>query len=175
MDKIQKLQNEIGKISKDKTNPFFKSQYFDINSLLEHLKPLLEKYDLTVIQPLSSVDGRPALRTIVFEGEKSLLNEAIVMPDLQDPQKMGSAITYYRRYALQSLFLLQAEDDDANLASKGSKEPIYVDIPGAPQKPLKTQNTAPQGIDKICIACEEPHNGPYPKCYDCWKGENNKK
>ena len=72
MDKILKIQSEIGVLVKDQTNPFFKSKYMDINGLL-------------------------------------------------DPQKMGSAITYYRRYALQSLFLLRAEDDDANSSSQPSK------------------------------------------------------
>jgi hypothetical protein len=38
----------------------------------------------------------------------------MVLPNLQDPQKLGSAITYYRRYTLQSLLGLQAEDDDGN-------------------------------------------------------------
>lgn len=117
MDKILKIQSEVGKLAKDKKNPFYKSSYFDINSVIEHLLPLLEKYELTVVQPLSSVEGKPALRTMVIDGDKVLLNEAVILPDLQDPQKMGSCITYFRRYALQSLFLLQAEDDDANKAS----------------------------------------------------------
>lgn len=145
MDKILKLQSEIGVLSKTETNPFFKSKYFDVNSLIAQLMPLLEKYGLTVIQPLSHIDGKPALRTIVCDagrmprnGEVITLNKnetllqndfngvyidsTIPLPDLQDPQKMGSAITYYRRYALQSLFLLQAQDDDANHAS-GNKAP----------------------------------------------------
>lgn len=116
MDKILKAQLEVGKIQKDKTNPFYKSQYFDINSVLEQLLPALEKEGITVMQPLSNVDGKPALRTIVYVDGKELINEAILLPENNDPQKMGSAITYYRRYALQSLFLLQAEDDDANSA-----------------------------------------------------------
>lgn len=121
---------------KTETNPFFKSKYMDINGLLAQLMPLLEKYELTVIQPLSSIDGKPALRTIVYDsklltvdGKKTEFNDittvfdnAIPLPDLQDPQKMGSAITYYRRYALQSLFLLRASDDDANEASGKSKK-----------------------------------------------------
>ena len=45
------------------------------------------------------------------------------MASLSDPQKMGSMITYYRRYTLQSLLGLQAEDDDANAASKASQAP----------------------------------------------------
>lgn len=136
MDKILKIQSEIGVLVKTETNPFFKSKYMDINGLLEQLLPLLEKYGLTVVQPLSNIDGKPALKTIVFQskstphtlstdgtetfGEKKgiIIEETIPLPDLQDPQKMGSAITYYRRYALQSLFLLRAEDDDANVVSK---------------------------------------------------------
>lgn len=127
MDKIFALQNEIQALSKTETNPFFESKYFDINGLLKQLKPLLEKHNLTVIQPLAYLEGAdkvyPALMTIVSEGAKELVKSCIPLPDIQDPQKMGSAITYYRRYALQSLFLLQAEDDDANSASgKGAKK-----------------------------------------------------
>jgi hypothetical protein len=44
------------------------------------------------------------------------------LPNIQDPQKLGSAITYYRRYTLQSLLGLQAEDDDGNTATKQVKE-----------------------------------------------------
>lgn len=133
MDKILKIQSEIGVLVKTETNPFYKSKYMDINGLLEQLLPLLEKYKLTVIQPLSVIGltqldknldtSKPALRTIIYDTEisKEIVNQAIPLPDIQDPQKMGSAITYYRRYALQSLFLLRAEDDDANTASKKVK------------------------------------------------------
>ena len=123
MDKILKIQTEIGTLAKDKSNPFFNSQYFDINSLIAQLLPLLQKHGLTVIQPLdnnweSGTDKlRPCLRTVVFDGDKVLINYAVPLPDIDNPQKMGSCITYYRRYALQSLFLLQAKDDDANSAS----------------------------------------------------------
>lgn len=139
MDKILKIQSEIGVLSKTETNPFFKSKYLDINGLLAQLLPLLEKYELTVIQPLSNIDGKPALRTVVYDKHTltvdgkdikfsdgyGIINEIIPLPDLLDPQKMGSAITYYRRYALQSLFLLQAADDDGELAKSpkvGKKE-----------------------------------------------------
>jgi hypothetical protein len=132
MEKILKIQSEIGVLVKTETNPFFKSKYMDINGLLEQLLPLLEKHGLTVVQPLSHIDGKPALRTIIYDktilkvnGKETnygdintIMNEVIPLPDLQDPQKMGSAITYYRRYALQSLFLLRAQDDDGNHASQ---------------------------------------------------------
>lgn len=123
MDKILKIQTEIGKLSKDKENPFFKSSYFDINQILEQLLPLLDKHGIVVMQPLSNVDGKPALKTNVYHSDKNepFISETIILPESNDPQKMGSAITYYRRYALQSLFLLQAEDDDGNRAKPKSK------------------------------------------------------
>lgn len=125
MEKILALQNEIGVLSRTETNPFFKSKYLDINAILANLQPLLEKHKLLVIQPLSQImtTGKPALSTEVYdlETKERIAFSLIPLPDLQDPQKMGSAITYYRRYSLQSLFLLQSEDDDGN---KGAEKTI---------------------------------------------------
>ncbi len=116
MDKILKVQTQIGKLAKDKKNPFFKSSYFDVNQIIEQLLPLLEEHELTVIQPLSNIDGKLAIRTVVSDGDKIIIDEKVPLPETTDSQKNGSAITYYRRYFLQSLFLLQAEDDDGNKA-----------------------------------------------------------
>jgi len=127
--KIQNIQSKIGKMEKEKSNPFFKSSYFDINQLLEKLQPLLLKEGLTLVQPMTTIGDRPSLTTIITEIDadvgtmKELIENGhmvqftVSLPDIQDPQKMGSAITYYRRYALQSLFALQASDDDGNMAS----------------------------------------------------------
>lgn len=126
MEKILKIQTEIGVLSKDQTNPFFKSKYLDINGLLAQLLPLLAKYKVCVTQPLCEVGGKPCLLTEVYDTEKneSITKGFMPLPDIQDPQKMGSAITYYRRYALQSLFLLQAQDDDGNHASEPTAKPV---------------------------------------------------
>ena len=159
--KIQQVQQKIGKLSKDKTNPFYKSKYLDINGLLEQLQPILDEVGLVVTQPLTNIDGKPAIRTVVcdIENEK-MIDDVIVLPDLQDPQKMGSAITYYRRYALQSLFLLQAEDDDANLASSKSSSIVNT----------KTLNETPTNLPEG-FPPEPPSYGPEPvddsKCPDC--------
>ena len=107
--KIAKVKSEIGKISKDQTNPFFKSKYFDINSLLEHTEPLFEKNGLLLLQPIK--DGKVLSIVRDLETEEFDYSE-LVLPDISDPQKLGSAITYYRRYTLQYLLGLQAEDDD---------------------------------------------------------------
>jgi len=122
MDKILKIQTEIGVMAKDKKNPFFKSSYFDVNQIISQLLPLLEKHGLTVMQPLSNLEGKPALKTLIYDGDKLILEDVVPLPENPDSQKMGSAITYFRRYFLQSLFLLQAEDDDANLAKPKARQ-----------------------------------------------------
>lgn len=116
--KIFEIQQEITGIKKEDTNPFFKSKYFDVNKIIAVLRPFMTKHKLVLSQPLSHVESKPAITTLLYDLESGeSISETIALPDLLDPQKMGSCITYYRRYALQSLFLLEALDDDANLAS----------------------------------------------------------
>jgi len=116
MKRILEIKKAIGKLEKTAENPFYKSKYVDINTLLDVITPELESRELLLLQPLTQVDGRPAISTLIVDAEtsKTLLTGVITLPDLQDPQKMGSAITYYRRYSIISMFSLQAEDDDAN-------------------------------------------------------------
>ena len=113
MNKLLEFQKRVGAIKKDSLNPFYKSKYADINSLLDVVKPLLNELDLLCVQPLGVIDGKNVLFTRIFNDGKAILESAIILPDNLDPQKIGSAITYYRRYSLQSLLLLEAEDDDA--------------------------------------------------------------
>jgi len=121
--KIFESKKEIGKISKDSTNPFYKSKYFDINQLLEHVEPILQKHDLLCLQPIK--DGHVTSVIIDIEtGEKEI--SSLELTNQTDPQKRGSEITYYRRYTLGSLLGLQAEDDDANktVAPKQQESPV---------------------------------------------------
>ena len=121
LQKLNKAKKEIGKISKDSTNPFFKSKYFDVNALLEHVEPILQDNGLLLLQPIK--DGS-VVTEIHDVDRQEVVDSSILLPQLSDPQKLGSAITYFRRYTLQSLLGLQAEDDDGNKASKPtSKKP----------------------------------------------------
>lgn len=112
--KLFELQQEIGAISKDANNPFYKSKYFDINSLIKQLQPLLKKYRLLLTQPVREGAVWTIITCVDTDASKP---SSLDLPDIQDPQKLGSCITYYRRYTLGSLLGLQAEDDDGNAAS----------------------------------------------------------
>lgn len=121
--KLAELKKEVGKMTKDSKNPFFNSKYFDINQLLEHLEPLLQKNNLIVLQPI--INKEVISKIIEIETGDEVFS-SLELPPLTDPQKIGSVITYYRRYTLQSLLGIQAEDDDANKVSgkETKKEPI---------------------------------------------------
>lgn len=134
-NKLYKVQGEIGKISKDLNNPFYKSKYFDVNKLVEHVTPHLQKEGLLLLQPV--IDYCVYTRIICMESGE-YVESVMPMPEISDPQKMGSVITYFRRYTLQSLLALQAEDDDGNLASQGSPAP----------KKKSFKKSAPQDDDK---------------------------
>ena len=130
-DRLLKVQERIGKISKDKTNPFFESKYADINIIIEMVKPILNEEGILFMQPLSNVDGKPGITTILIHGTEKI-EYTTVFPDLPKPkegkksnpfQDMGSAITYYRRYALISILGLEAEDTDGNITSSQPSTP----------------------------------------------------
>ena len=132
MTKLLEFQKRVGTISKDSTNPFFKSNYFDINKLIEVIKPILNELGLVLLQPLvmGEVNGKLAIKTIIIDSEtdKELISGCAVLPENPDPQKMGSIITYYRRYSIQSLLFLQAEDTDGEIGQNTGSKPSTLKI-----------------------------------------------
>lgn len=118
---MQQAYGMLGAVKKNAKNPFFKSNYADINNVLETIAPVCESLGLVVLQTPRVVDNNDVLYTRIsladnptqyVDGEVRLL-----LPSA-DMQKLGSAITYARRYSLISMFLLETEDDDGQSASK---------------------------------------------------------
>lgn len=112
--KLLEVQKEVGAIAKDSKNPFFKSKYFDINKLIEVVNPVLSKHGLVLLQPLKDNKVYSQIFDAESEGNGVCIESYLELPNLTDPQKIGSAISYYRRYTLSSLLGLQAEDEDGN-------------------------------------------------------------
>ena len=138
--KLLKVQQEIAGVKKTAENPFFNSMYFDINGLLDVVKPVLSKHGLVILQPLDMVEGKSCIVTMIIDPESGEeLASAIPLPELSNPQQMGSAITYYRRYSLQSILSLQSVDDDAETAMSRK--------PKAPKKPAaKSRATSAKAV-----------------------------
>jgi hypothetical protein len=116
--KLHAAKLEIGKVAKTATNPHFKKSYADLNSLIEAVEPILLEKGLLLLQPIKEA----RVFSIIIDASSSESIESYIdLPTGATPQGMGSAITYYRRYTLQSLLSLQAVDDDGHTASQPVK------------------------------------------------------
>ena len=125
LNKLSKAKAEITPIVKNETNPFFKSKYCDINALLAEIEPILHAHNLLLLQPIEN----NTVATKIYDIESGqVIESSMTLPDLQDPQKMGSAVTYYRRYTCVSLLGLQAIDNDGNLTPPPKTRNVSADI-----------------------------------------------
>lgn len=117
--KLFNVKKEMGILKKDSNNPFFKSKYADLNAHLSLIEPLLQKNGLILTQPVV-VGGQlgNCVKSEITDIETGAqIDSVMALGQIEKMQEVGSAITYARRYTLGSLFGMQAEDDDANLAS----------------------------------------------------------
>lgn len=115
MSKLIEFQKKVQAIKKDGKNPHFKSNYATLTQILSEVKPILSELNLALLQPIK--DGK-VYSIIIDEKNVVLFDSAIDLPTGLNPQQIGSAITYYRRYTLASLLSLELEDDDGNAASE---------------------------------------------------------
>ena len=117
------FQVKVGKITKDATNPFFKSKYASLANIQDAIGEPLEEAGLSYMQ---FPDGIHGLTTIVMHGESGewLQSTYTMKPVKDDPQGIGSCITYQKRYALAGALALNIDDDDdGNSATHGAATP----------------------------------------------------
>lgn len=115
---ICKFQGALEPVKKDSANPYFKSKYADLASVWDAIREHLAKNDLCVLQEPSTSGTKLILTTTIMHSSGEYIRSSLEFPvTKQDPQGYGSAITYARRYALQSITGIAPEDDDGNAAS----------------------------------------------------------
>jgi len=116
---LPKAQAEIKGAVKDATNPHFKSRYADLTSVIEACKAALNKHGITFLQPVRSGESGVVVETVLLHTSGEWISDELELPvSKNDAQGVGSAITYGRRYGLQSMVGIPAEDDDGNAAAK---------------------------------------------------------
>jgi hypothetical protein len=116
--KLHEAKLEIGKVAKNAKNPHFKNTYADLNALIEAVEPILLEKGLVLLQPIKEGKVFTIITSIV---DSYSIESYIDLPINLNPQQLGSAVTYFRRYTLQSLLSLQAVDDDGQHASQPVK------------------------------------------------------
>mgnify|MGYP003108909081 FL=1 len=143
---LTKFQEMNVKATKESINPHFKSKYSDLTSVINAVNHGAE-FGLSFTQSIDYKNVITKKEQIKYtkEGEQEKRQGEDVVKDIfvtttirhniddkeftccvpvlvkgddkDNPQKMGSAITYAKRYGLQSLYGLASDDDDGNLAS----------------------------------------------------------
>lgn len=129
---LVKFQSKLKPVTKDSKNPFFQSRYADLSSILQAVMPILSESGLALTQPMRIDGDKTILITkLIHESGESIASE-MILPTHSDPQKLGSLITYYKRYQLQALLGISTEeDDDGNSVSQ-----------------FKQQNQASQNVNR---------------------------
>lgn len=112
------FHTKVDSIKKDANNPFFKSKYASLSNILEHIQIPLAEAGLSFVQVPT---GEGGLTTILMHADSGefVTGEYIMRPAKSDPQSIGSAITYQRRYALCAVLGLNIEEDDDGNAGTG--------------------------------------------------------
>lgn len=183
---LAKAQGEMGGALKDSANPFFKSKYADLSSVWEACRGPLSKHGLSIVQfPKTEYTGTPepyewtskmgekrygvrvvcivsVLTRLAHTSGQWLEDSVSTMLPTGDPQSVGSAITYLRRYALQSVAGVAPEDDDGEAAHGGShtkQAPVQTPAPIA----------APKGFQDWLIDLESTVQEGTPALERAWK------
>lgn len=134
---LNKAQEAMGGAAKDANNPFFKSKYADLGSVIRAIKQPFADNGLSYTQFPVSEENNCGVDTILMHSSGEWIESRLLLPMVKaDPQKAGSAITYARRYALQAIAGIPSEDDDGNAASQGNHQPKAKQPPKqAPKQP----------------------------------------
>jgi hypothetical protein len=138
-DALSKAQAEMEAAKKDSANPFFKSKYADLASVWDACRGPLGKYGLSVCQMPETGEGVIAVHTMLMHSSGEWISSELRMrPIKDDPQGLGSAITYARRYALAAAVGIAPEDDDGNQASGKSAKVTEAPRTIAAPKPIES-------------------------------------
>lgn len=122
---MAKAQSEMGGAVKDSNNPFFKSSYADLTSVIKAIKEPFANNGLSFVQfPINGDHSIGVVTRVMHESGEWLESEYLLPLLKNDPQSAGSAITYARRYALSSMAGIPAIDDDSEMAMVRGKSYI---------------------------------------------------
>ena len=120
------VQAKLTYAKKDSKNPFFKSNYADLESVWDACRELLASHGLSIAQfpgLYTEHDKSMSLTTILMHGSGEWISQEMSVPVTKaDAQGAGSALTYMRRYALAAVVGVVQADDDGNAAS--SPKPV---------------------------------------------------
>ena len=115
------FREKIETVKKTEDNPFFKSKYADLPSILEAIKTPLKESGLSLAHYTARVEDSLELVTVLTHAESGESIQSVFPVFGSKPQEIGSSMTYARRYNTQALLDIPTDDDDGNTANMASK------------------------------------------------------
>lgn len=158
---LAKVQGKLKPVALDTINPFFKSEYASYQACRMEAQPHLAEAGLAVSHfPVILPDGRPALECILSHSSGQFICGVYPLnPVKNDPQSLGSATTYAKRYSFKAMVgIFDKEDDDGNAATHAPRSENHAPASAAPRQPVRP--AAQAGSQK---AGEPPGDKPKPK------------
>lgn len=141
---LSQAQGQIKGAVKEAENPYYKSTYANLAAVWDACREPLSKNGLAVIQTTSNDNGNiiTVITTLVHSSGQWISGRLSLQPVKVDPQSIGSAITYARRYALSAIVGVSPEDDDGESAMgrNNSKLPQHNNPPSIPEPQQKKRS-----------------------------------
>ena len=125
---LAKAQSALSNAKNTADNPFYKSRYAPLGDVLDLIRPVLAKNDLSVVQYPSSQDGKAvSIHTMLIHasGEYIDFDPLTLTAEKITPQGAGAAITYGRRDTVSGIFNIASEDDDDGNGLESKKPVTY--------------------------------------------------
>jgi hypothetical protein len=118
IDALSKAQGSIVGAVKDSSNPFFKSSYADLASVIDADRVPLTENSLAIVQTVSTDNLGVHITTMLAHKSGQWIRDTLTLtPKDSSPQAVGSCITYGRRYGRAAIVGVAQIDDDGNAAS----------------------------------------------------------
>lgn len=120
---LHKARSQFVKVKKDRQNTHLKNKYATLDSVLDAITPALTENKLMIMQDGERIESTMRVETTVIHVSGQWAKFYFDIPIVKnDPQGVGSAFTYGRRYALAAAFGLSQADDDAQIAVKSAQD-----------------------------------------------------
>jgi hypothetical protein len=154
---LAKAQKNIGAASKGAANPFFRSKYADLGAVMEACKEALNNEGITILQPVTTTEGKHAVETVLLHESGEFISSTMALELTKtNMQDLGSAISYARRYSLQSLVFIPAEDDDGEKTMARTTPTAKVNTPTTAQVTKPVEAPKPSEVPKAANGAAKP-------------------
>ena len=154
-----KVQSQVKGARADSVNPFFKAKYASLASVWDACRKLLADNELAVVQTMSTGEGHKLIidTTLLHSSGEWISGQLPMVLSKDDPQGIGQAITYGRRYGLSAIIGICPEDDDAegSVSHKAPKPKAQATTNKPPEEPVVEGEKEFKNIGQLLTECSK--------------------